>query len=114
MAVLVRCPNAACNRLTGWTYPNFQWAKTHVPGVPPRAFIYDSRENMRGMSLQMCPDPFGHVNAFLAFRGLPAIEPEARFAPPDEDPIDDPNEGDLSSDGSDVWARIMTDDFQAF
>lgn len=95
MGVLVRCPLPSCNKLTGWVYPSFEWARTHVPGVPPRVFLYDDARSRQGMTRDRCPDPFGHVNAFRRQRdpSAPLLGPEVRYARPPEDPVDDPNEG---------------------
>lgn len=96
MAVLVRCPLPTCNKMTGWRYPDFQHARAHVDGVPPRVFMYErpGRRPPLGVLDELCPDPFGHVNDFRRTRSpsVPDLAPEVSFAPPDEDPVDDPNE----------------------
>lgn len=103
MTVVVRCPLPSCNKMTGWSYPNFQWARAHVDGVPPRVFIHVNRMSMQGMSNEPCPDPFVHVNLFRRARDPDAVPlmPDDRYEPPPEDPVDDPN-ATLSPD-EEVW-----------
>lgn len=58
--------------MTGWTYPNFEWAKAHVPGVPDRCLLSGSRPDVRRMmSRELCPDPVTHHNLYLESRGVP-------------------------------------------
>jgi len=77
MTVLIRCPLPSCNKMTGWQYPNFEWARVHVPGVPSRCLLVERYKDeyralmTRGDSL--CPDPILHVNQFLMSRGQPVI-----------------------------------------
>lgn len=97
MAVLIRCPLVGCNKINGWQYPNFEWARAHVPGLPPRCFVIQRPEHDLAALLvvdRVCPDPVGHANQFLSSRGLPVI-PLSASAPlqssdePDVAPIED-------------------------
>ena len=75
--MLIRCPLPSCNKMTGWQYPNFEWARARVPGVPSRCLLVERyKDEFRAlMSLpdRMCPDPMLHVNQFLMSRGQPVI-----------------------------------------
>jgi hypothetical protein len=72
--------------MTGWQYPNFEWARAHVPGVPSRCFVMErmgSELMILATKGSICPDPMRHVNQFLASRGLPVI-PMAALQSSDE------------------------------
>ena len=99
--VTVRCPKVGCGKLTGWRYPSFAWAQSHVRGFPPRTLIFDGRADVASALTdpsKLCPRPLDHANEFLAARGLPPLaltellsspDPEAP-SPEDDDDSDPP------------------------
>ena len=85
--------------MTGWQYPNFQWAMSHVPGIPSRCLVTprggDDLRRLMVMPDGLCPDPIRHVNQFLASRGQPIIPLTALHS--SGDPEGDPTEDDTTS-----------------
>ena len=94
MAVYVRCPEISCGKMTGWSYPNFEWAIQHVGKLPTRCFLSDSKLDIRQLlsTGTLCEDPVAHVNSWLKQRLMPELPPIAEL----ESSVDP----DLGDDGT--------------
>lgn len=77
-----------------------RWAKDHARGLPERSFLFDT--HARGFGPYLCPDPFRHVNQFLARAGRPTLYPDRAYVPPEPEPHDPAvNDEDGPSDEED-------------